>query len=814
MENRIQKSDAVLFLLAIIGLLTFLFFYPSLFPEAAIDLDITKEEALTLGTDFVRDLGFDLSSYTSSIQLNINSGQLQYLNQVYGTTRTNASLSDSIPVYFWTIQWIQLSDSSSGLTIRMGRDQHDTDDAFNTIRLSVDQNGYPIEFEADPIQNQGNRRKTALEPSIQTGKDEAARLALLLFSSDDGEWTFENNTGLQDTDGKFQKYRWIRSAKIADERIFLEMRVQDNQIWGFRKAFILPKTIEQASQGSYLNEVGGIFLFLLLILMSVVYFIQRLRSDLMDLKSGLVPGLLVCAGWTITYWISKSVNVSQISILAAIIGYVIITPFYAGGIWALFSVGESLTREAWPQKLATIDTLRRRFLFPRVGLALFMGIALGCIAIGIMSVLYFIGLKFFDGYFKIEAGTLDFWTMSWPSLYTIGNSFIRPLYIVVTFCLFVFGVLKRRFKKNIIGILGVVLLWSLVTFPLAQIQPTGLRLFVNGLLGLLFILFYIRYDIFTVMSGAVILPILYYGVAAVETGNHFFTLHGIILLGIVCLIGGIGFIAYRTKEPAGEVIPFVPDYLQRIYERERIGRELEIARNIQITFLPRQTPEIKGLDIATFCLPAREVGGDYFDFIEITPKKLGIVIGDVSGKGISAAFYMTLTKGFLKSQAINVFSPRKVLINMNELFYMNAERGFFISMIYAIFDLEKRTLTYSRAGHNPLILRSSKKGMAEELDPPGIALGLESGDIFARTIEERTIGIDKKDLFLFYTDGLNEAQNQFHEEFGEERLMNQIEAYTDLSADALLEKIQTEIRQYTVNTAQHDDMTAVVVKII
>lgn len=234
---------------------------------------------------------------------------------------------------------------------------------------------------------------------------------------------------------------------------------------------------------------------------------------------------------------------------------------------------------------------------------------------------------------------------------------------------------------------------------------------------------------------------------------------------------------------------------------------------MQITFLPSQTPEIHGLDIASLCLPALEVGGDYYDFIEITPKKLGVVIGDVSGKGISAAFYMTLTKGFLKSQARNVFSPRQLLINMNELFYENAERGFFISMIYAIIDLEKRTLTFSRAGHNPMILRSSKKGMAEELNPPGIALGLESGEIFTRTIEERTIGIEKDDLFLFYTDGLNEAQNQFHEEFGEERLLHQVEAYTDLAAEALLQKIQTEIQQYTVNAAQHDDMTAVVIKI-
>ena len=258
----------------------------------------------------------------------------------------------------------------------------------------------------------------------------------------------------------------------------------------------------------------------------------------------------------------------------------------------------------------------------------------------------------------------------------------------------------------------------------------------------------------------------------------------------------------------------MPDYLQRIYERERIQRELEIARNVQLSFLPKTTPKVEGVDVATFCLPAREVGGDYYDFIEVGPRRLGVVIGDVSGKGISAAFYMTLTKGFLKSQARRVESTREVLINMNELFYENAERGIFISMIYGIFDLNARTLTFARAGHNPMILRRSGKGTAEELCPSGIGLGLEGGEVFARTVEERTIGIEKNDVFLFYTDGLNEAQNPFQEEFGAERLLRLIEENDHLSAEALLQKIQEEIQSFTAGAPQYDDMTAVVVKVL
>jgi sigma-B regulation protein RsbU (phosphoserine phosphatase) len=233
-----------------------------------------------------------------------------------------------------------------------------------------------------------------------------------------------------------------------------------------------------------------------------------------------------------------------------------------------------------------------------------------------------------------------------------------------------------------------------------------------------------------------------------------------------------------------------------------------------LNFLPRQKPRIKGIDIASLCVPAKEVGGDYYDFIEISPRKLGIVIGDVSGKGISAAFYMTLTKGFLRSQAKSTLSPREVLINMNELFYENAERGMFISMIYGIIDLDAKTLTFARAGHNPMILRRTQEGEAEELNPPGIALGLESGEVFDRTIEERIIGIQKDDAFLFYTDGLNEAQNRALEEFGEDRLIKLVDAYDGLNAEELLNQIQWEIQRFTADAAQHDDMTAVVARIL
>ncbi|OQX95396.1 hypothetical protein B6I21_05675, partial [candidate division KSB1 bacterium 4572_119] len=241
---------------------------------------------------------------------------------------------------------------------------------------------------------------------------------------------------------------------------------------------------------------------------------------------------------------------------------------------------------------------------------------------------------------------------------------------------------------------------------------------------------------------------------------------------------------------------------------------LEIARRVQSSFLPRKKPTLSGIDIASACIPATEVGGDYFDFIALDENRLGVVIGDVSGKGISAAFHMTLTKGFLKSQAKTVESPREVLIHLNELFYENVERTTFISMIYGIFDIRNKKFTFARAGHNPLLLKKDGIKDVEILCPKGLALGLEKGELFQRVIEEYSIGINSKDVFMFYTDGFSEAMNNKKEEFGEDRLKSILNKVHSISAENIMAETKSQVLAFVNNADQHDDMTMIIVKIL
>ena len=277
-------------------------------------------------------------------------------------------------------------------------------------------------------------------------------------------------------------------------------------------------------------------------------------------------------------------------------------------------------------------------------------------------------------------------------------------------------------------------------------------------------------------------------------------------------VAGI-FLVYNWRN-IEEIEEYVPEYVSRIAERERFLRELEIARSVQQKFLPQKSPDIKDIDVAGMCIPAMEVGGDYYDFIELDEERLGVVIGDVSGKGISAAFYMTMVKGIVKSLCSKSLSPGDTLKRMNRIFYENVPRNVFISLIYGIFDLRKREFSFARAGHTAVIIRKKGKEKPDFLFPPGIALGLERGDIFSSVIEEKILEISSGDVFVFYTDGVSETVNTRGEEFGEERLGEIISQISHKRADEIINLIKNKIKEFSIINAQRDDITLVVVKIM
>ena len=267
----------------------------------------------------------------------------------------------------------------------------------------------------------------------------------------------------------------------------------------------------------------------------------------------------------------------------------------------------------------------------------------------------------------------------------------------------------------------------------------------------------------------------------------------------------------------------VEGLLQQKAEKERLEQELRIARQIQMSLLPQGPLKLEGLSVTAHCEPAREVGGDYYDYLPLGDKRVGIIIADVAGKGTSAALYMAELKGLMLSLSQLHTSPRELLITANRIIAQHLDARSFITMTYAVVDMCRRTLTYARAGHCPLMylpgagIRDSGSGTrrVQVQVPDGLVLGLkiDKGERFDSLLEEVTLPLAVGDVILLFTDGVTEAMNAAGEPFGEERLAALVEEHGDLPFEELRERILREIRAFVGDTGLHDDLTLVLLKV-
>lgn len=246
------------------------------------------------------------------------------------------------------------------------------------------------------------------------------------------------------------------------------------------------------------------------------------------------------------------------------------------------------------------------------------------------------------------------------------------------------------------------------------------------------------------------------------------------------------------------------------FERQKIREELSLALKIQQGLLPKGAPSLPGLDIAGTSRPALQVGGDYYDFIEIGRSKLLVVVADVAGKGMSAALYISKVQGMVQLAAHMYRSPKEMLSHINRRIYDGIERRSFITMILALFDLEKRQVRICRAGHNRALIGAN--GTLEFVDSPGIGLGLERGPLFDRELREVVRPLRKDSVFLFYTDGVTEAMNTDGRQFGEEPVKRLLAAKRHLSAGEIQHHVLSAVEEFQGSAEAHDDVTMVVVR--
>lgn len=252
----------------------------------------------------------------------------------------------------------------------------------------------------------------------------------------------------------------------------------------------------------------------------------------------------------------------------------------------------------------------------------------------------------------------------------------------------------------------------------------------------------------------------------------------------------------------------------RLYESEvekmKLEHDLENARKIQESLLPKTIPQIKSLQIAGCMIPAMHVGGDYYDFIKVSDSKLYVIIGDVSGKGLAASFYMSKLQTMMRLYCDDKTSPKEILSKINKSIYESIERNSFITVAVGLFDLEKKKLHYCRAGHTPLIEMNYNSLSYHQ--SKGIGVGLEKGDIFDSSLDEIVIDLKHEHSYIFFSDGITEAMNEHDEMYGDSRFEKLLIENSEKSSEAILNSTIQSIEKFRTKSPQNDDITLVVVK--
>lgn len=267
-------------------------------------------------------------------------------------------------------------------------------------------------------------------------------------------------------------------------------------------------------------------------------------------------------------------------------------------------------------------------------------------------------------------------------------------------------------------------------------------------------------------------------------------------------------LAVSFNKMAADLREYMSELARTTADKEGLLREMEIARRLQQRLLPEKAPAIEGLDIAANNLPAREVGGDFYDFIPVTNDRWGFVIADVSGKGMAAAIFMGLSRTIVRASTTGSRHIAAALEQANDLICRDSTSGMFVTLFFVGQTPDGKSFRYVNAGHNPPLLFKAASGDLLQMKGHGIALGVKRGI----HLDEVEVTLEKGDVLVLYTDGITEAINEQGDAFGEHRLMQIIRSHSTLTAAEMIQKIQDDVLLFSGAQPQFDDITLLILK--
>lgn len=777
-------------------------------PFKSADLKISRTQAEEIATDYLVSKGVDVSVYWVESFVNDNSITNKYIVKELGNEGfENLSKDETWNLFGWVIYF----HTNTSLDIPQ-----------TTYTITISNHGLITGYQKQipDVTSINSLSKIEAEELMRLTITENLPIDLSEFElTESREENYSNRTD--------HSFRWKKETDLIKGEIIVRGKIQGDQPGVYEYFFLAPENDRKYFDSSEaLFGTSSVIFVAFLMVFALYYFLKKYHQGEVWINVGrslfiIYFGIALIAVANVWPNLGQGTHIGNLSfvtvkIIVVLINGLLIQFLLSLLVFAAWSVGESYARELWPEKLRGTDSIIRRHIFTiSAGAGLLRGLVLGLSIAFVYLVTTIVINQPSSSLFISPVAKFDIYYGFIPFVSVVGQAFIDATLggIVVTFFVVSLSFSRWRKKSRAILMVGLItVLANVISATPPSINNFVLNIVLSFLFGLVIGYLYFKFDLLTILATLFYSVLTYNLFTLGSSSASYYSINTIFVFAVFAIVPVI-YILGRIRNQEFILENYgLPSHIKKISERERLKKELEIAAKVQLSLLPKEQPKIAGYEIASISIPAKEAGGDYYDFVKLSDGKIGIAIGDVSGKGVGAAIYMTLTKGILQAHAEENVSPRIVLGKVNKLLYKTIEKNSFVSMFYAILDVNNHSLLYSRAGHNPGIFCSSEKGNSKLLMSQGIALGLEEGKVFQETLTEDTIQINNGDVVVFYTDGFTEAMNEKLQQYGEESLIKLIDNNSDKSPNQILNIILSDVRKFIKDYPQHDDMTIVILK--
>ncbi len=815
MNHKLRAQHLFLIIAGIAGAVWFFIGYPSQDVRSAVERTFTKNEIEEKANRQLAALGYATENYTiTDVSFLGSSNLLDNLQAETGRQQTidilKADKKQNLKPFYWQVAYAKEGQPPPELSTNQQSDEC----LSEQICVRFDTKGRFIALlNASSYEPKGQIKQNLIEDAQatagyyleQSGWETASLITDSVFTQT------VNSDAAINVSYKLAEPLLGQELNIGllitPAGALLSLKADYNQVDEEQNIF---------SEPDFIWAFAKQILILLFALAVFVLFFLRMRGRVIDTRPAIAAAVII--GFVVVVymllWVLGprgllNVPYSFALDIFSLIGMGITAATACVSAFVLFAVSDSVTREYHPKKLACYDYLRQGMVFNRpVGSVILKSAALAFVLAGVWTLLLFI---FPNLYFTPDPLFISHHA-AWPALRLLTHSAWLSFFIILSVFLVIAGRAYGKQKRRRLSALLAVAACGVIVSPLFSYGPGWLDFFAGALFGLALFLIYAKWDFLTLLLSYFLFLCLIGSTSGwiLPDSPDLFVFICVIILFLA--VTATGLFAVYFDDGKQTLTDYIPDYVEEHAIEERIKQELQIAREVQQSFLPEKTPSAAGLDIAAVCTPAYETGGDYYDFIRLDENRIAVTIGDVSGKGIQAAFYMTFIKGLLHSLSREMISPAEVLKKANRFFYDNAGKGTFISLIYGVIDIENKTFTFARAGHNPILHVNAADNKVEQLRPNGLGIGLTKEKIFDNKINEIKLSLTENDLLILYTDGITEALNEVHEFYGTDRFIEVIKKHKYESASTLISIINKEVNGYMGTVKQHDDMTAVVIR--